>query len=92
LHGNDVQTELRWSSRFLRLIPVARGSIEALEELLELESLEEPDRQEAYDFAKSRLSTLWFLSETPIPGSLKWTIVFYSLASLVTAWVSVLIG
>ncbi|MHA1929376.1 MAG: hypothetical protein ACTSV2_12445 [Candidatus Thorarchaeota archaeon] len=83
---------LRISFSILNLLPVVILSIEAFNEVLEVSNARDEDRNEIYEIAKDRLDVFWFLSGSPIPDSLKWTTVFYSVASLVTTWLSPLMS
>lgn len=84
----DAQTmaTLRSYKRTLDLIPVASLSLEAVAELDRIEEIPLHSRADIMHLVKERLTVLWSLSESPVPNSLKWVGLFYSVASLVTTW------
>ena len=86
LRGNGVMKALRDINDVFVLLPVANISTEIVEEIVGLEGLSVEDRKEVKEWAEKRLDKIWALTESPIPDSLKWTGLFFSIASAVGIW------
>jgi hypothetical protein len=86
LQGTGVMRALRNIDDVFALLPVANLSAEIVEEIVGLEDLSVEDRKEVKEWAEKRLDKIWALTESPIPDSLKWTGLFFSIASAVGIW------
>ncbi len=92
LMAENEMAKLRQADDLFTLLPVASLSEDAMREIMKIRGIAPSDQDRIRELARGRLETLWNLTESPIPASLKWTGLFYSIASLTAAWLSRVLG
>ncbi|MFW9889981.1 MAG: hypothetical protein ACFFER_17500 [Candidatus Thorarchaeota archaeon] len=93
INGEAMKVTLEETLRKLRLIPVYELSLTILSEVDGITKITDNNqKEELASLAQSRLDVLWSLSHSPLPESIKWMGLFYSMASVLSAAILLIIG
>jgi hypothetical protein len=77
-----------WSE--LNIMPIASESLESLEEMELIRNMDDTEKEKIRKIAEIRLDYYRSQSDYPLPGSLKWMGLFYTIASLLSSAVSLI--